>query len=193
MIRMASLASSLVPVVALALALPTTGCVIVDDDDGYYDDHHGYASLPPADNPVYATIDADQTITTNLGEGAGLFVEYASGGTWRLWTSCDTAVYGGECQWEAYARSSSPILDIFEVDLEGFDEVVPDGSRGLVFYADTAYGSDAIEFTTEPGAPVELSVYLDGVSAPDYVVWFGNAELNEGAFGSPIIFTPDVP
>src|SRR4051812_26543720 len=50
--------------------------------------------------PVQTSIDTDGKIPTEPGQTAGVFVEYAAGGHWRLLTTCDTAYSGTACAWD---------------------------------------------------------------------------------------------
>ncbi len=167
---------------SVALCLASLGCHHHDD---YYDD--------PYYDAQYTTIDADYVLETDLGYGAGVFVEYSMGGLWYLWTSCDTAVAVGDCTYDIHVLSHSPIDSVAGYDLEGWDNVDPYASDAFMFYADTAFMSDAVEFTTAPGALVEIELVLDGYVAPEYFVWYGNGRVHNGAAGSPVVFQPDVP
>ena len=166
------------------LALASSGCIIVDEDPDFIV-HDGDAA--------YVTIDADQQLTTDLGYGAGLFVEYYRGGQWTLWTSCDTELSGYSCDWEVNVTSYAPIEGVETYALEGYDRVDLYGAYGLTFYADTAYDMDLVDFYTEPGELVEIEVVLDGLLAPEYLVWFGNGAVQSGLTRSPVVFQPDAP
>lgn len=175
----------------LLLSATTPACVIVDDDDYHHDDDY---YEPAVSDAVYTTIDADHVLDTDLGEGAGMFVEYATGGRWTLWTSCDTNVTGALCLWEAHVTArSGGIYDVLEFDTEDFDSVEYFGENGVSFYAETGAFSDAVEFYTEPGTLLEVELVLDGYMAPEYLVWFGNGYVHNGANGSPVVFQPDQP
>lgn len=174
-------------------ALLTSGCVIVDDDhcrDGHcYDDpYDGYY-----DGPVYETIDADQIMETQLGEGVGLFVEYRSGGTWRVWTSCDTVYTGYSCVLDTYMLAGSSISNVSSEGLESYDYVDQPYPDELIFYAETGADSDAIEFDTDPGVSLELELVLDDYVDPTFIYWVGDGRIHEGASSSPVIFEPDSP
>jgi hypothetical protein len=170
--------------IAVAAALATSGCIIVDDDpDVIYQDG----------GAAFVTIDADQQLTTELGYGAGLFVEYYRGGQWTLWTSCDTELSGHYCDWEVNVASYAPIEGFEGFELEGYDHVDRYGSYGLTFFAETAYDMDLLDFYTVPGELVEIEVLLDGYLAPEYVVWFGNGVVQSGLHDSPVVFQPDAP
>lgn len=177
----------------LAIGLGAPACVIVDDDDGHYDDDHHHYDDGYVGGAVYTTIDADHVLDTDLGEGAGLFVEYAVGGRWTLWTSCDTNVTGSLCFWDvSVVPQRGGIFDPLEFDTEGFDAVEAYESS-LRFYAETGSHTDAVEFYADPGALLEITVTLDGYDAPEYLVWFGNGFVHNGANGLPVVFQPDQP
>ncbi len=179
------------PILAIALfcTYAAPACVIVSDDD----DHH-QPPPPVADQPYYTTIDADFVLDTNLGEGAGMFVEYGVGGRWNLWTSCDTLITGSLCIWDVRVTAlSGGIYDLLEFDTEDYDYTEYLRDNSLVFYAETGSDSDAVEFYTEPGTLLEVELALDGWVAPEYLVWYGNDTVHNGAPRSPVVFQPDQP
>src|SRR5687768_2242293 len=54
---------------------------------------------PPTEvQPLVVEIDSDRTMTATGGEGVGVFVEYATGGKWHVFWTCDTAISGQACQ-----------------------------------------------------------------------------------------------
>ncbi len=171
---------ALIAALLAATAAASSGCILVDNDPYY-------------DNPVYATIDADHILHTELGYGAGLFVEYVSGGLWRLWTSCDTLNTGTLCDYDVEVVSHEPIDTIESLDLEGYDHIDSVSSSSLRFAAVTGSHTDGVEFTTTAGALVEIRLLLDGAPAPEYFVWYGNGYVHDGALGLPVVFQPDQP
>jgi hypothetical protein len=177
---------------ALLLSALVSGCVVHVDDDGHYDDDdHVDDSPPPTTDPYLAVIDRGQTLSTTLGEGAALFVEYAGDGEWTLWTSCDTLLYGASCVYDVYVSSQAPISDATRVDLEGDDYAEYDGTHGLYFGPETSTHRDALTFVTEPGALIQVDVFLDGLAAPAYLIWHGEGVVQNGAPFMPVLFLPD--
>ena len=166
-----------------ALALSSAaGCVVVHDDGPIIQDA-----------PSYAVIDRGEILDTDLGYGAGVFVEYAEGGEWTIWTSCDSALSGTACYWDVYVSSQSAIDQVEPLDLELDDQVEQTSTYDLSFYANTALGSDAVRFRTGPGDLVSLDVLLDGYRSPDYLVWWENGQIVHGAPTSPAVFQPNAP
>lgn len=172
----------------LAIATFASGCTF-RSDDGCFDCYE------PHLEPYLATVDADVSLTTDLGEGAGIFVEYHRGGLWNLWTSCDTLRHGYSCYWDIYVTSYGVIDWAAGYDHEPYDAVDVHDDHFVSFHFETAYGSDGVELQATPGELLEIEAYLDGVyrGTHDYFVWYGNDRLNEGAPRQPITFLPDAP
>lgn len=177
-------------------ALPlSVGCIIVQDDPPpqviTYDD----GNVPPTDDPMLVSIDTDAVVTSEPGEGVGIFVEYAADGRWRVSTTCDTNYSDYACTFDVFASvdTMSDLTDFAEEDLEGSDRasLIEDGVLG--FHAVTDTDLDAVSFTTTPGAIVRLEAYLDGYSQPRFVYWFGKGVLHEGAPTNPVDFEPTSP
>ena len=168
--------------------LGLSGCIIIDDsrheDGGVLIDHS---------EPVYVTIDADQILHTDLGQGVGLFVEYSTGGGWRLWTSCDTLISDATCRFDAHAVGDADLSHVTAVGLGEGDSVELGAANELWFYAETGTEADAVEFASTPGSSVEVELWLDGAIHPDYLYWVGDGVVHEGAPDSPVVFEPNAP
>lgn len=164
--------------------LGASGCTLRLDR---HDDHDSDSGK------FYATIDADEVLSTSLGDGASMFVEYRRGGTWRFWTSCDTRTTGFPCNFRLAAYPYGGIGAVNESELEPSDEVRIDDDSVLEFRARTELDSDAVEIVSKPGELLELALELDGVSAPSYLAWVGNGTVRQGAPRCPVVLQPDAP
>jgi len=183
------------PILLASASLALGGCIIVDGDGHHpYDD--GYVEPPPvSEDPMLVALDTDATVSAEPGEGVGLFVEYAAEGKWRLSTTCDTNYSNIGCTFDVFAGvdTSSELTDLSTEDLEGRDDaaIIEEGVAG--WHAETASDIDAITLTTTPGAILRVEMYLDQVSQPRFVYWFGNGVLHEGAPTNPVDFEPTAP
>ncbi|WP_438028381.1 hypothetical protein [Sorangium sp. So ce233] len=190
----------------VAASLALSGCIVVDEDGrDHHHDHHddwddgdGGDSTPPpppTNNPMRVSIDTDALLSSEPGEGVGIFVEYAAGGTWTLWTTCDTNQSQVACSFDLYASvdTSSELFDIEGIDIEKTDATRLVDEGVAYFHAETGSDIDAMAFTTTEGAVVRLEAYLDGAQEPRYVYWFGDGILHEGAPTNPLDFEPTVP
>lgn len=149
-------------VLALSLAASASGCVIESDD--CFD--CVCPTCDPTDVPgtiLTANIDADQQLETDFGNGAGVFIEYMSTGTWHVFTSCDVAISGVPCQFDVLATPlDAPLAN---VQAEGFEseDILQQDPGQLFFSVITHADSDGMVFDTTPGVAVRFEVYLDGV------------------------------
>src|SRR6185295_8574160 len=84
-----------VPVVAALLA-----CGYDNDNDVIVEDQTPTPPAGPAPSVQNAPIDTGAALDTQPGQGAGVFIEYAAGGKWHLFTSCDTVKSGFGCIWD---------------------------------------------------------------------------------------------
>jgi len=151
---------------------------------------------PTLDTPKQVTITPDKTLNADAGAGVGIFVEYATGGHWHVWTTCDTNQSKVSCDFEAFAipEKGAKISNVHAAEaLESGDvaEKMKDGSAHLS--ASTSTELDGMTFDATPGAVVELEVYFDGVPDSRVVFWYGNETLHTGAPTDPIDFLPDAP
>jgi hypothetical protein len=187
----------------VAAPLASAGCIIVDDD-GHPDGHHVHddqnddddSSPPtPADDVRRVALDTDATLSTEPGEGVGIFVEYTAGGTWTLWTTCDTNTSKVVCSFDIYASvdTSSELIDLAGIEIEKTDATRLVDIGVAYFHAETGSDIDAMTFATTPGAVVRLEAYLDGTQEPRFVYWFGDSVLHEGAPSNPLDFKPTAP
>src|SRR5690606_8294626 len=97
------------------------------------------------------------------------------------------------CAYDVYVRSTAPVATIDELDMEPTDYAEPLSDYDFLMIADTGLGSDAVAFTTDPGALVEMELAIDGIVDASYFVWYGNGYVHEGAPFSPVVFQPDRP
>jgi hypothetical protein len=172
--------------------LGLSGCIIVDDsrhDDG--------TVLLDHSQPVYVTIDADATLDlgegSGPGDGVGFFVEYSTGGGWRMWASCDTNISDVACAFRAHVVGDADIWDVTPVGLGGGDSVELVAANELWFYADTSTEIDAVEFGSTAGANLWLELWLDGEIDPQFIYWTGDGLIHQGAPDSPVVFQPSAP
>jgi hypothetical protein len=185
----------LVPLVALMAAL--AGC----------EDHHGWGETYPTtpDAPPDQTsgiesvhIDADATLQAAPGAGVGVFVEYATGGHWKVFTTCDynTPSNPGEapCAFDVCASvlDGGAISVVQAQDLQGPNDSVDLQSDGsLHLFTQNRMASSGMTFDAPAGATIELDVYLDGAEEPHYVYWVGDGVLHQGAPSIPLDFVPN--
>jgi hypothetical protein len=179
------------------LAAATSGCEINGDSGG-----GDIVVTPPSTNlepsadPVSVTIDADATLDVKAGDGVGVFVEYATGGHWNVFTTCDynTAANPGQaCGFDIFATaldSGGGIDNPKGQDLSDRDSIAIEPGGTVHLYTENAVSLSGMTFDTAPGGAVELEVYLDGSADPHYIYWVGKDLLHNGAPTDPLDFKP---
>jgi hypothetical protein len=198
----------------LALGAAAAGCVVeTRTSDGCYEDEWGdvscYEAAPatsstattttkppsqPSTSPLTVSIETGRTLDAQPGAGVGLFVEYATGGKWKLHTTCDTATSGYACDFDVYATvdTAGTISNVASEGLESGDVAVRTDAT-VHFAARTTNGAQAVLFDATPGATIALEVWLDGALEGRYVYWMGSGIVHAGAPTNPVVFQPSAP
>ncbi len=168
------------------LALGVNACV------GEHDGDRSARGQQAAD-PFHAVIDAGQTLATDLGKGAGVFVEYQPGGSWKVWTSCDTKVTGQICRYRVNILPNGAISNVDGIDLKATDYWQREGDGSYTLAVDVGLDSPGLRFTMPPGSTADMELELDGQVDPSYFVWVSGGSVHDGAPRSPVVFHPDSP
>jgi hypothetical protein len=142
-----------------------------------------------------STIDVGAQVDVDAGQGAGVYVEYATGGHWHLRTSCDTDKSNTSCAWDVlvYPTDSTNALSNFVPEnLESGDSLHPyaDTSDTYQLNATTTTDLDGFTFDGNPGGAVTVDALLDGTCAVDYFFWVGNGALHSGSPSNPLNLVP---
>jgi len=143
---------------------------------------------------VVATVDTGQTLETAPGEGIGVFIEYAEGGQWPVFTACDSNISGMGCAHNVavFVPATSWFGGIRYEGLEGADTVY-EYSDGLELATETTSDLDGVYFDTDPGTTVRFETWLDGAKEAGFVYWVGGGAIHGGAPSNPIDLRPSAP
>lgn len=147
----------------------------------------------PAVSPTRVAIATGETMTSDPGNGAGVFVEYHGDGEWKIWTTCDSLRTGTTCRYrlDLDAEAGASIQQV-RVDGSGTDSVVLMNSKqSAITSLSTGDEIDAIQFRMDPpGASLQLEAQLDGQADGRLIFWVGPDVLHTGAPTNPVIFDP---
>jgi len=187
---------------AFALGLPLAFLAVACTYDNG-DAHHVLYDNPLPANcsmPAASTIDTDAQIAIDAGLGAGVFIEYASGGHYHLRTACDTTRSNATCQWDIIItpQESKTISNVLAEDLEGSDTIhpypapanQPDASVSYQLTAETSTDLDGVTFDIEPGSAITVDAFLDNTCALPFFFWVGDGALHSGSPSNPLTLTP---
>jgi hypothetical protein len=141
---------------------------------------------PSSATPILVDIDTDKTMNAKPGEGVGVFAEYAAGGHWHIWWTCDTNV-----------NTAGPLTCDFSVHVNvtqgtiGLKADAPAGASHLAPSAqeldlDTTTGAEVHGFTfdTDAGAVITLEATIGGQHDGRYFFFVQNGQVNGGFTGT---------
>ncbi len=193
---------ALAPALAILVACSTlAACDSDNDDPPVYEQPPPQLGPDTGQSPVNGDIATGQTIDSDPGTGAGVFVEYAGAGEWHLWTTCDTPTSGEACEYTLFARANSSVrFESFDGPVGAYDGAGPYAPGVLEADFETTNEIDGLRFHADPGATVTITAWLDGVAEPRAIYWYGLATdgsdapvLHPGAPSDPVALTPDTP
>ncbi len=118
---------------------------------------------PASPSPMLVAIDTDQVMNADPGQGVGVFTEYAAGGKWHIWWTCDTAKSQQPCDVVVSATTASGTIAAINSDeLQGGFVTTPDPSR-VEARATTTNQVHGIRFKTTPGTVITLEATVGGL------------------------------
>jgi hypothetical protein len=120
-------------------------------------------STPVSPSPMLVVVDTDQVMNADPGQGVGVFTEYAAGGKWHIWWTCDTAKSQQPCDVALSATAATGTIDAVNSDqLQGGTVTTPEPSR-VEAHVSTTTQVHGITFTTTPGAVLTLEATVGGL------------------------------
>ncbi len=175
---------------AVAFLIPALGaCVYSHGDNG---------GPPPPNNtqPVTVVVDTNQTMKAQGGQGVGVFVEYAAGGHWHVYWTCDTSLSGLPCDFSLVMSGKSianPKATNFEPSTDSFQSTA-DGALSVITHTTT--GLDGIDFDATPGADMKIDLTVSGLRDGRFFFFVQNGQVDgnfQGTLSDPLIFEPSTP
>lgn len=140
-------------------------------------------AAPSSPSPMLVEIDTDQTMTADPGQGVGVFVEYATGGKWYVWWTCDTAKTGQRCDFAvSISAKTGNISNADASQLQGGLMTTPTPSS-LEASVTTSNEVHGVKFDTNPGAVISLKASLGGVADGSFLFFVQDGKVNGGYTG----------
>lgn len=189
-----------VALVSLAFLVPVLGACWVEPDPVATAPSPAPTAAPTQTAPVEPArmaIATGETLASEPGKGAGVFVEYQGAGQWKIWTTCDSLYSSTPCLYrltltpEAGARITAPGMG-----LDGASDNQFTSSRESELQVMLVTTSELDSFTLQldpPGSALQLHTMLDGAEDGRVVFWVGPEVLHTGAPTNPVILAPTRP
>jgi hypothetical protein len=144
--------------------------------------------------PLLADVDTNATLVTTPGSGIGVYVEYVSGGHWKVSWTCDTSITNLTCNFIVDATVTTGAIT--NESAEGFgstDTLTQTSSTQIEAVSATTLGVNTMFFDTTPGTTIQVSVRLD---APVSFFFVQDGKVNggyTGALTNPLLLQPTTP
>lgn len=156
------------------------------------------ANVGPGDaQPMLVDVDPNRTMTATPGNGAGIFTEYASGGHWHVWWTCDTSLTDQSCPFDVkISVATGALANVAGEQIGTSDQLVqPDAAR---LEAVTLTTSDVagVRFDTDPKAVITLEGTISGAHDQALLFFVQDDQVRGGYKGrltDPLMLEPRSP
>jgi hypothetical protein len=140
-------------------------------------------SSTPSANPLLVDVDPNQTLSAVPGDGAGVFIEYSSGGHWHVWWTCDTNKTQLSCAWDV--TIAEPNGSIVKAAADASSTTIGTSSgTSLDATSTTGANLDGVRFDTAAGATITVTASIGGVYDGSFLFFVQNGKINGGYAGT---------
>jgi len=154
----------------------------------------GTSSASGPTQPLLVDVDTGGTLVSTPGNGIGVYVEYQSGGQWRVSWTCDTSLTNLSCSYVVDASvTTGAITNPTSDGLEAGDSLAQSNPQQIEAVTTTTTGVDAMLFAATPGVPITVTVSLN---APVSFFFVEDNKVNggyKGALTNPLMLQPSTP
>jgi hypothetical protein len=154
-------------------------------------------SGPSSASPILVDVDTDKTMNAAPGQGVGVFVEYATGGHWHVWWTCDTNVNPQgplTCDFDVQASVATDKVTLTKADTpDGGAQTTPQSVEARTTTGSQVHG---LWFDTTAGAEISVQATIGGQLDGRYFFFVQNGKVNGGYTGTltdPVMFEGNAP
>jgi hypothetical protein len=145
---------------------------------------------------MLVVVDDNAKIQVRGGQSTGIFIEYESGGHWRLEWTCDSSGTG-TCGFDVTVSIATGAMTNVTSQFSYPTDTMTRFSQTIFANTVTTTGIDGITFDTQPGATITLSARLGGQAGPGAAPFFiQDGKVNGGyphAVSDPLMLVPASP
>jgi hypothetical protein len=157
------------------------------------------SATPPGSGaqPMLVVVDTNRTMTAQPGDGVGIFTEYATGGHWHVWWTCDTNVTAATCNFDVTVSSATGSLDnVTGQLLEAGDRLAQASPAQVEMFTVTSTDMDGVTFDAAPGTVITLDAKMNGQPDSRILFFVQDGAVNgnySGTLTDPLMFEPSSP
>jgi hypothetical protein len=116
------------------------------------------------------------------GDGVGIFTEYAAGGHWHVWWTCDTNKTSASCPMDVVVTVASGAIATTKPDAS--TTTLTASAQKLEATSTTTTQVDGVHFDTDPGATITLSATVGGCLDGSFLFFVQGGKVNGGYTGT---------
>jgi hypothetical protein len=153
----------------------------------------------PSAYPMTVTLDTNQTMTAQPGQGVGVFFTYTSGGNWTAWWTCDSSVDSANPPCAFDVKITAQTGSVSSVLTQGFqatDALQTVSPSTIEATTTTTTGTSGVTFATDPGAKILVSATLAGQYDGRFIFFVEGGQIRDnfqGTLTDPIYMTASTP
>jgi hypothetical protein len=188
-----------------ALFVIASAAFAIACSDGQSNEPYGYGSTPgpsasttPSSvTPILVDVDTGKTMNAAPGDGVGIFVEYAAGGQWHVWWTCDTNKTNESCAFNIKIATKTGSMSNLALSgaVQG-DSLVQTDTQTLQATTTTTSNAVDVKFTGDPGGTIEIEAAVGGVDDSSFFFFVQDGTVNGGYSGTltdPLRFEGNTP
>ncbi|MEO7112741.1 MAG: hypothetical protein ABI183_20005 [Polyangiaceae bacterium] len=161
--------------------------------DGRSEQPYGYGSpdplpstsTPSSATPILVDVDTGKTMNAAPGDGVGIFVEYAAGGQWHVWWTCDTNKTSESCAFNIKIAAKTGLMSNLALSgaVQG-DSLLQSDDHTLSAVTSTTSNAVDVKFTGDPGGTIEIEAAVGGIDDSSFFFFVQNGTVNGGYSGT---------
>jgi hypothetical protein len=187
-----------------ALFVMASAAFAIACSDGRSDPPYGYGSTPSPSSsatstptPILVDVDTGKTMNAAPGDGVGIFVEYAAGGKWHVWWTCDTNKTSESCAFNVQiAVKSGSMTGLALSGAAQGDDLQQSDAQTLQATTTTTSNAVDVRFAGDPGGTIEITASVGGGNDSSFFFFVQNGTVNGGYTGQlsdPLRFEGNAP
>jgi hypothetical protein len=189
---------------ALFVIASAAFAIACSDGNSGGDYGYGYASGPvpstsptTTPSPILVDVDTGKTMNAAPGDGVGIFVEYAAGGKWHVWWTCDTNKTQESCAFNVQVSVSSGAMTSLALAGAAQGDNIQQTDTSIL-QATTTTTSNAVDvhFSSDPGAKIQIEASVGGVDDSSFFFFVQDGTVDGGYTGQlsdPLQFEGSAP
>jgi hypothetical protein len=155
------------------------------------------SSTAATPSPILVDVDTGKTMNAAPGDGVGIFVEYAAGGQWHVWWTCDTNKTSESCAFSVQiVATTGAMTNLALAGAVQGDNIQQTDTQTLTATTTTTSNAVDVRFAGDPGGTIQITASVGGVNDSSFFFFVQDGTVNGGYTGQlsdPLQFEGNAP